>query len=79
MTLVKALSMVFVNGRRYRPGETFYIPKGMKPGMAMQVLDTKNEVKPPRAKPKSKRNTDEPETFSELAKRDAEMLAGVVD
>lgn len=78
-TLVKCIHLCFVNGRRYRPGEIFELPEGLVPGSSMEVLkgeEAKNvpvETKPTRTK---KSPAKEPETFSEITKRDAALDLG---
>jgi hypothetical protein len=57
----------FFHGRRYRPGEQFELPDGVKPAASMQVVDDKAPAKPKAAKPKA----DAPQTFSQIAKQDA--------
>lgn len=67
-TKVKALKTGFYNGRRYRPGKTFILKDGHKPGKWMENL---GEVEaPPKAKePKAKEQpAKDPTTFSELTK-----------
>lgn len=66
-TKVKALEMGFYFGRRIRPGETFILKPGQKPGKWMEVI---GEVEEPKAKePKAKKEpAKEPGTFSEISK-----------
>ena len=73
-TKVMAKEMGFYSGRRIRPGETFILKPGQKPGKWMEVL---GEVEEPKAKePKAKKEAaKEPETFSELTKADAPKSA----
>lgn len=63
---VKSTLMCFFHGRRYRPGEVFELPDGVKPSADMQVVEEKSEAK---AKP-PKGKADAPQTFSDIAKQD---------
>lgn len=70
-TKVMAKEMGFYFGRRIRPGETFILKPGQKPGKWMEVI---SEVEEPKAKePKAKKESakepaKEPGTFSEISK-----------
>ena len=63
-TLVTSTNLVFLNGRRYRPGEAFEVPMGMTLAPGMKRLTTSEdkvirEVKPAspkRHKPSDKTN-----------------------
>jgi len=77
-TQIKSTNTVFVNGRRYRPGEVFELPDGVKLAAGMQVL-TPSEQKVSKAqteKPKRKSKSDETDTFSAIAKRDGALGLG---
>ena len=73
MTLVKTNALCFIAGVRHRPGETFYLPNGLKPSTYMEVLE--EDAKPKKSTRKliqSERDA-EVRTFSELTKRDADL------
>ncbi len=72
MTLVKTLEPCFIAGIRHRPGDTFYLPQGLKPSAYMEVLQENAKPKKSTRKPKSKAES-EVNTFSELTKRDADL------
>lgn len=66
----------FYHGRRFRPGEVFELPEGVKPSADMRVVEEKVEAKDAKAKPqKGKAKGDGPQTFSEIAKQDADAQA----
>ena len=75
-TKVMAKEMGFYSGRRIRPGETFILKPGQKPGKWMEVLgevEASAKVKEPKVKePKAKEQpAKEPASFSELTKESA--------
>ena len=74
-TKVMAKEMGFYSGRRIRPGETFILKPGQKPGKWMKVLgevEAPAKVKEPKAKEQPAK---EPATFSELTKAAAPKSA----
>ncbi len=66
-TKVTSSLMCFFHGRRFRPGEVFELPEGVKPSADMRVVGEKDaaKVKPQKGK------ADGPQTFSEIAKQDS--------
>lgn len=72
---VKSTLTCFFHGRRFRPGEVFELPDGVKPSADMQVIEEKAEAK---AKPQ-KGEAKGPQTFSEIAKQDAKAPKGADD
>lgn len=71
-TVVKTTAMCFVGGTRYRPGDIFELPEGMKVASWMNVQGSAEKPKVAAKKKATKSENKEPETFSELTKRDAE-------
>lgn len=73
-TIVKTEADCFVNGRRYRPGDVFELPEGMVVASWMVKQTKSAATAKPKAKKKVAKKVTEPETFSELAKIEAEAL-----
>jgi len=73
MTLVKTNEPCFISGIRHRPGETFYLPQGLKPSTYMEVLQENVKPKKSTRKPIKSERDAEVRTFSELTKRDADL------
>ena len=72
---VKATQPGFYAGARRRIGETFVLAEGDKPGSWMEVVGEAAPEPAKQAKPKAQKAKGEnPETFGEIAKRDAEAL-----
>ena len=71
----------FYHGRRFRPGEVFELPEGVKPSADMRVVEEKAEAKDAKAKPQKgeakggKAKAEGPQTFSEIAKQDGQAQA----
>jgi hypothetical protein len=76
---VKSTKTCFFNGQRYRPGEVFELPDGVKPGEFMEVVKDApaKDVKAKAVKPKP----EGPQTFSEITAQDskAQAVKGVDD
>jgi hypothetical protein len=73
--VVKTTLDCFVGGSLHRNGDVFELPDGMAAASWMEVQDVAAK---PKAAPKKKaavKAEKEPETFSELTKREAEMLS----
>ncbi len=70
---VKTSHLCFINGRRYRPGDVFELPDGVKPAAYMEQVGASE---PAKVKPKGKAKVDGPNTFSEIAAQDAKMIEG---
>jgi hypothetical protein len=77
-TKVTSTVTCFYHGRRFRPGEVFELPEGVKPSADMQVVEEKAElkVKPQKGEVKGgKVKAEGPQTFSEIAKHDGQAQA----
>lgn len=74
---VKALQKGFYGDALRYPGEVFSLAPGARPGKWMEVVKDSDEqaveAKKP-AKAKKGKDSDEPTTFSEIAKADAAAL-----
>lgn len=65
---VRSQRSCFYHGRRWRPGEVFELPKGLKPSHDMEIVDEKKGAKPGATEPrKSRRREAQPETLADLS------------
>jgi len=75
-TQVKSTNLVFVNGQRYRPGEVFEVPESFPLAPGMTRLTTSTQKVARKSTPKRKRQSDGPDTFSDITKEDAALGLG---
>lgn len=68
-------ALYFDGTRRYKPGEVFDLPVGQKPGRGMvKVEEDKQKAEAAKEGKKGRARANEPETFSEVAKADADAM-----
>lgn len=71
VTKVTSTLTCFFGGRRYRPGEVFELPDGIKPSADMTVVSEKEPAKAKGQKPKASG----PQTLADITKADSAAQA----
>ena len=72
-TLVSSTNLVFLNGRRYRPGEAFELPDGIRlaPGMKRLTPSVKQGELSTPSSPKRARQSDNTNASKKLKRKGA--------